>query len=119
MKDRGKYYVRFMCDLAIEKIVQALACLTCLLKERLVKDGLQASTGAGDEGGLGNRARSEVSPELKIPGSVVALEKSKKGGHIHVEVDEQKAHDVGEKWRCKDTDCSRGAHTVDNFWVLC
>ena len=67
------------------------------------------------EGGLGKRARNEVSPELKIPESVVALEKSEKGGHIRVEVDEKNPRVGGENLRCKETDSCQEAPTVIIF----
>ena len=67
------------------------------------------------EGGLGKRARNEVSPEMKIPESVVALEKSEKGGHIRVEVDEKNPRVGGENLRCKETDSCQEAPTVIIF----
>ena len=67
------------------------------------------------EGGLGKRARNEVSPEMKIPESVVALEKPEKGGHIRVEVDEKNPRVGGENLRCKETDSCQEAPTVNIF----
>ena len=77
------------------------------------------TTMGASEGGLGKCARNEVSPEMKIPESVVALEKSEKGGNIRVEVDEKNPLVEGENWRCKDTDSCQEAPTVNNALVSC
>ena len=68
------------------------------------------------DAGHGKRARSEVSPEMKIPESVVSPEKRDEASKG---VGKGKSLVEDEKQRCKGTESCQEAPTVDIFLHYC
>ena len=79
-----------------------------MLKEKRVKDGI--GTTLGDAGHHGKRARSEVSPEMKIPESVAGPEKL---DVVSKGVVKGKSLEEDDKMRCRGAESCQDAPTVD------
>ena len=81
-----------------------------MLKEKRVKDGIGTTLGVA--GHQGKRARSEVSPEVKIPESAAGPQKL---DVVSNGVGKRKSLEEDDKMRCRGAESCQDAPTVDIF----